>query len=74
MPSIPFATPFLVGGVLTLVLPVAVLIALSVWYTLAVRKVPGTDPSELASAADPSPSTAPAAEAPPTPAAGGPAA
>jgi hypothetical protein len=39
----PFAT-FLAGSLLTMLLPVCLLIALAIWYTLALRRVP--DPPE----------------------------
>ena len=41
MPVIPFAA-FLVGGLLTLLLPVALLIALAVWYWRFSVRVPET--------------------------------
>ena len=40
MPLIPFAT-FLAGAILSLVLPLALLVAVTMWYHLAVRRVPG---------------------------------
>ncbi len=54
MPSIPIAA-FLVGALLTLLLPVALLIALAVWYWLFSVRVPetangpepGTDPAAV---------------------------
>jgi hypothetical protein len=41
MPLIPFAS-FLVGSLLSLLIPVGVLIALTVWYTRALRRVPSS--------------------------------
>jgi hypothetical protein len=40
MPMIPFADNFLAGSILSLVLPVGLLIAIAIWYTLSVRRVP----------------------------------
>jgi hypothetical protein len=40
MPSIPFADNFLAGSIISLLLPVGLLIALTVWYWLAVRRFP----------------------------------
>ena len=41
---IPFADNFMAGAVLSLVLPVGLLIAIAVWYMIAVRRVPGDTP------------------------------
>ncbi len=54
MPLIPIAT-FLTGALLTLLLPVALLIALTVWYWKFSERVPATTEAEI----------------PPAPAAGG---
>ena len=59
---IPIAT-FLAGSLLTLLLPVALLIALVVWYVKFVRRVPGTD--ESAESGTPAAAPEPAASAPP---------
>jgi hypothetical protein len=37
---IPFADNFLAGSLLTLLLPIGLLIAIAVWYMVAVRRVP----------------------------------
>ena len=44
MPPIQFATNFLAGSLLTILLPLGVLIALAIWYTVAVRRVPEETP------------------------------
>jgi hypothetical protein len=41
---IPFADNFLAGSVLTLVMPGGLLIAIAVWYMIAVRRVPQDTP------------------------------
>ncbi len=41
---IPLADNFLAGSVLSLVMPVGLLIALLVWYLIAVRRVPSDTP------------------------------
>jgi hypothetical protein len=40
MPQIPFADNFLAGSLLSLLLPVGLLIAIAIWYVLAVKRVP----------------------------------
>lgn len=45
MASIPFADNYLAGSLLTLLLPVCLLIAIAVWYVIAVKKVPETPSS-----------------------------
>ena len=45
MPSLPFADNFTTGAVLTLALPLALLIALAIWYTVAVQHVPADTPA-----------------------------
>jgi hypothetical protein len=40
MPLIPFAS-FLAGAILSLVLPLALLVAISLWYHFSVRRMPG---------------------------------
>lgn len=42
-----FADNFLAGAILSLVLPLAVLIALSIWYTISLYRVPGRDTSQV---------------------------
>jgi len=44
MPPIQFATNFLAGSLLTILLPLGVLIALAIWYTVVVRRVPEETP------------------------------
>ncbi|MDQ6607043.1 MAG: hypothetical protein M3Z06_10925 [Actinomycetota bacterium] len=39
MPQIPFAD-FLAGSLLSLLLPIGLLIAIAIWYVLAVKRVP----------------------------------
>lgn len=39
MPYIPFADNFLAGSIISLVMPVALLIAIAVWYTLSIKRV-----------------------------------
>lgn len=43
MPLLPLANNFLAGSLITLLMPVGLLIALVVWYMLAVKRVPGSD-------------------------------
>lgn len=73
MPPVLFADNYLAGSLLTLLLPIGLLIAITIWYVIAVKKVPesrrtvaGATPP-TASAPDPQPSagTAPPTEAPP---------
>jgi hypothetical protein len=45
---LPFADSFQAGAVLTIVLPLALLISLAVWYAFAVRRVPEARESSLA--------------------------
>ena len=51
MPPIPFADNFLAGSLLSLLLPIGLLIALAIWYVLAVRRVPEDTPASSAVAA-----------------------
>jgi hypothetical protein len=44
MPAPPFADNFLAGSLLTIVLPLGLLIAIAVWYVVAVRRVPTDTP------------------------------
>jgi hypothetical protein len=48
MSTIPFADNFLAGSILTLLLPVGLLIVIAIWYTLAVLRLPGAEPSQAA--------------------------
>ena len=38
MPTIPFADNFLAGSIISLVMPVALLIAIAVWYTISIKR------------------------------------
>jgi hypothetical protein len=49
MPPIPFADNFLAGSLLSLLLPVGLLIAIAIWYLLAIRDVPEDTPTSSAS-------------------------
>ncbi len=61
MPPIPFADNFLAGSLLTILLPLALVVVLTVWYNLAARRVPEDTPEsssslpapEVVEAADP---------------------
>jgi len=67
-----FADNFLAGSLLTLLMPVGLLIAIAIWYVLAVKRVPGDTPTSSASlptpevlaAADPNSESPPAAPPP----------
>lgn len=71
MPPIPFAANFLAGSLLTILLPLALVVVLTVWYNLVVRRVPADTPES--SSALPAPevveAAAPAVVAEITPAA-----
>jgi len=54
---------FLAGSILTLILPVAMLIALVVWYLLFLKRVPEPTVEDGAAAATPGPGAAPASAA-----------
>ncbi len=58
---IPFADNFLAGSVLSLVLPAGLLIAIAVWYLVAVRRLPSDTP-ESSSALPPADVVAAAGE------------
>jgi hypothetical protein len=45
---LPLADNFLAGSLLTLLLPVGLLIAIAVWYLMAVRHVPQDTPTSSA--------------------------
>jgi len=61
MTSIPIASSFLAGSLLTILLPLAVFLSLVVWYLAFVKSVPETvDRSDVEPVA-----TAPTAGAPP---------
>ena len=60
------ADGFLAGSLLTLLLPVALLIALVYWYVKFIRKVPETEDGKgTAAGPNPGPGAAPAAAANP---------
>jgi hypothetical protein len=40
MPVIPFASSFLAGSLLSIILPIGLLVALGIWYHAAVKRVP----------------------------------
>ncbi|MHB8692413.1 MAG: hypothetical protein ACYDHH_14330 [Solirubrobacteraceae bacterium] len=61
---LPFADNYLAGSLLTLLLPVAVLIAIAVWYVISVRRIPGGEPGPVAPVGEPGP-VAPVGEQPP---------
>jgi hypothetical protein len=44
MLALPFADSFLAGSVLTIALPLGLLIAIAIWYLIAVRRVPSDTP------------------------------
>ena len=70
MPPIPFADNYLAGSLLTLILPIALLIAIAIWYVIAVKKVPESRRTVAGATAPAASASAP--EAPdPQPAAGG---
>jgi hypothetical protein len=45
MPPLLFADNFLAGSILSLLLPVGLLIAIAIWYTLSVKRVPKDTPT-----------------------------
>jgi hypothetical protein len=49
MPTIPFADNFLAGSLITLLMPVCLLIAIAIWYVLAVRRLPEDTPTSSTS-------------------------
>jgi hypothetical protein len=64
MPPVLFADNYLAGSLLTLLLPIALLIVIAIWYVIAAKKVPeasrtvaGATPP-AATAATPPPATA----------------
>jgi hypothetical protein len=63
LPLVPIAA-FLVGALLTILLPLALLIALVVWYWMSYVRVPdasgGSEPGTPPAAAAPAPSVPPA--------------
>jgi hypothetical protein len=44
MPPIPFADNFLAGSIISLVFPIALLLAIAVWYLVAVRRFSSARP------------------------------
>ena len=45
MPSLPLAVSFLAGSLLTILLPLGLLIAVAIWYVIAVKRVPEDTPA-----------------------------
>jgi hypothetical protein len=70
MPPIPFADNYLAGSLLTLILPIALLIAIAIWYVIAVKKVPESRRTVAGATAPAASAGAPAAPDP-QPAPGG---
>ena len=64
MPPIPFADNFLAGSLLTILVPLGLLVAISIWYMVALKRVPEDTPRS--SPTLPPPEVV-AAAAPPTP-------
>jgi hypothetical protein len=58
MPPIPFADNFLAGSIISLVFPIALLLAVAAWYLLAVRRVDGSRSRPERSPDAPSPTDA----------------
>ena len=52
MPLTPFAT-FLAGALLSLIVPAVLLLALTAWYVLFIRRVPDTPEESVTPAAEP---------------------
>jgi hypothetical protein len=44
MPPLQFADSFLAGSLLTILLPLGLLIAVAIWYVIAVKRVPKDTP------------------------------
>ena len=44
MPPIPFADNFLAGSIISLVMPIAVLIAIAVWYARTIKRIDKSRP------------------------------
>jgi hypothetical protein len=49
MLPLPFADSFLAGSLLTILLPLGLLIAIAIWYVIAVRRIPADTPTSSAS-------------------------
>jgi hypothetical protein len=45
MPHLLFADSFLTGALLTIVLPLALLVAIAIWYVMAIKRVPEDTPA-----------------------------
>jgi hypothetical protein len=58
---IPFADNFLAGSLLTILLPLGLLIAISIWYVFTIKRVPEDTPAS--SAALPPPEVVAASDA-----------
>ena len=57
---IPFADNFLAGAIISLVIPAGLLVAVTVWYHLQVRRVPGTKATPQGATPDNPPAANPA--------------
>jgi hypothetical protein len=44
MPPLPLADSFLAGSLLTILLPLGLLIAVAIWYVIAIKRVPKDTP------------------------------
>jgi hypothetical protein len=44
--AIPFADNFLAGSIISLLFPVLLLIGIAIWYTVDIRRWPGSDSSQ----------------------------
>ena len=51
MPLIPFADNFLAGSLITLLMPVALVIAVVIWYLLSLKRIPDDTTKPLAPSA-----------------------
>ncbi len=49
MPPILFADNFLAGSLLTILVPIGLVVAITLWYNLAVKRVPKDTPTTSAS-------------------------
>jgi hypothetical protein len=45
MPPLPFADSFLASSLLTILLPLGLLIAIVIWYLIAIKRVPKDTPA-----------------------------
>ena len=58
MPPIPFADNFLAGSIISLLFPILLLVAVAVWYLVAVRRFDGAGSRPERSPDAPSPTDA----------------